>query len=112
MTATMPAAPAAPAVQASPTGTPAGEVPAVRLRGLPYTATEQDVLAFFSKHNVVDLIAESATAVRLLVKPSGKSLGQAVVEVVVQNGGNAAELAKGQGARSEETKKRSAAARK
>eukprot|EP00747_Dinoflagellata_sp_TGD_P167431 gnl/TRDRNA2_/TRDRNA2_191853_c0_seq1.p1 gnl/TRDRNA2_/TRDRNA2_191853_c0~~gnl/TRDRNA2_/TRDRNA2_191853_c0_seq1.p1 ORF type:complete len:812 (+),score=169.45 gnl/TRDRNA2_/TRDRNA2_191853_c0_seq1:79-2436(+) len=52
---------------------------AVRLRGLPFTAGEQDVLAFFAKHDVVELIADEAKAVRMISKASGKPSGQSVV---------------------------------
>lgn len=54
---------------------------AVRMRGLPFTATEQDVLAFFAKHEVVEFISEDPKAVRLLTKSNGKPLGHAVVQL-------------------------------
>merc|ERR1711908_143586 len=52
---------------------------AVRLRGLPSDATEQDVLNFFSKHNMVDFIPEGKGMVRLLAEANGKPTGHAVV---------------------------------
>eukprot|EP00927_Polykrikos_kofoidii_P031476 TRINITY_DN2704_c0_g1_i2.p1 TRINITY_DN2704_c0_g1~~TRINITY_DN2704_c0_g1_i2.p1 ORF type:complete len:982 (+),score=159.59 TRINITY_DN2704_c0_g1_i2:84-2948(+) len=52
---------------------------AIRLRGLPFSATEQDVLAFFAKHEVVECIAEESKAVRLIPKANGKPSGQASV---------------------------------
>lgn len=54
---------------------------AVRLRGLPFSATEQDVLAFFGQHDVVDLISEGPKAVNLLLRPNGRPSGQAVVQM-------------------------------
>jgi RNA recognition motif-containing protein len=54
---------------------------AVRLRGLPFQATEQDVLAFFSKHEIVDRVSESSNAIKILTKASGKPSGQAVVQM-------------------------------
>jgi hypothetical protein len=54
---------------------------AVRLRGLPFEASVQDVLSLFSAHNMVDRVEESANAVQLLKKPNGKPSGQAVVQL-------------------------------
>jgi len=54
---------------------------AVRLRGLPYSANEQDVLAFFAKHDVVECIMDEPKAVWMLTKNSGKPSGQAVVRL-------------------------------
>lgn len=56
-------------------------IPVVRLRGLPFNAQEQDVLAFFSQHNVADLIVETKRAVRFLFKANDKPSGQAVVQM-------------------------------
>lgn len=56
-------------------------VVALRLRGLPYTAKEQDVFAFFAKHDVVEFIAECPQAVRMVTKTNGKPLGQAIVQM-------------------------------
>jgi RNA recognition motif-containing protein len=56
-------------------------IPVVRLRGLPFTASEQDVLAFFSIHNVTEGIADGDRAVRMLLKANGKPSGQAVVQM-------------------------------
>lgn len=48
---------------------------------MPFGAAEQDVLAFFAKHEVVEGIAETRNAVKMLTKPNGKPLGQAVVQM-------------------------------
>jgi len=53
----------------------------VRLRGLPFTSTEQDVLAFFAQHDVVDRIADGPKAVSLLLRSNGKPSGQAMVQM-------------------------------
>jgi len=53
----------------------------VRLRGLPFTATEQDVLAFFAKHDLVECVADVPNAVTMVTKSSGKPSGQAVVQI-------------------------------
>jgi len=55
---------------------------AVRLRGLPFTAGEQDVLAFFAKHEVVEHISEDRDAVTMIAKTSGKPSGMAVVKMM------------------------------
>jgi len=52
---------------------------AIRLRGLPYEASEQDILAWMAKHDVVDRILESRQAVRVYNKNNGKPMGVAVV---------------------------------
>jgi hypothetical protein len=55
----------------------------VRLRGLPFTSAEQDVLAFFAKHDIVDRVSEEPNAVRMLPpKASGKPSGQATVRML------------------------------
>jgi len=56
-------------------------VPALRLRGLPFSVTVQDVLAFFSQHDVADCISDRAGAAQLLQKANGRPSGQAVVEM-------------------------------
>lgn len=56
-------------------------VAAIRLRGLPFTSTEQDVLAFFAQHDVVDRISDGPKAVNLLTRSNGRSSGQAVVNM-------------------------------
>lgn len=56
-------------------------VAAVRLRGLPFTASEADVLAFFAQHDVVDRIAEGSNRVNLLPRANGRPSGQAVVQM-------------------------------
>jgi len=55
------------------------EFAAVRLRGLPYDATEQDILAWFAKFDMVEQIADTAKAVRIFNKNNGKPMGLAVV---------------------------------
>lgn len=54
---------------------------ALRLRGLPFSVTNQDVLAFFAQHDVVDRIAEVKNACQLLAKANGRPSGQAVVQM-------------------------------
>mmetsp|Transcript_82799 Transcript_82799/g.229913 ORF Transcript_82799/g.229913 Transcript_82799/m.229913 type:complete len:743 (+) Transcript_82799:78-2306(+) len=54
---------------------------AVRLRGLPFTASEQDVLAFFAQHDIVDRITDGPKAVNLLLRSNGRPSGQAVVQM-------------------------------
>jgi len=54
---------------------------AVKLRGLPFTAHEQDVLAFFSKHDVVHCIFDGPNPVRIITKAGGKPSGQAIVQM-------------------------------
>lgn len=56
-------------------------IPVVRLRGLPFTASEQDILAFFSFHNVSEGIGDGDRIVRFLSKANGKPSGQAVVQM-------------------------------
>mmetsp|Transcript_19777 Transcript_19777/g.44553 ORF Transcript_19777/g.44553 Transcript_19777/m.44553 type:complete len:722 (+) Transcript_19777:46-2211(+) len=53
----------------------------VRLRGLPFSASEQDVLAFFAQHDIVDRISNSPKAVNLLLRSNGRPSGQAVVQM-------------------------------
>mmetsp|Transcript_22352 Transcript_22352/g.51829 ORF Transcript_22352/g.51829 Transcript_22352/m.51829 type:complete len:892 (-) Transcript_22352:49-2724(-) len=52
---------------------------AVRLRGLPYEAGEQDILAWMAKYDVVERIMECKQAVRIYSKNNGKPMGLAVV---------------------------------
>lgn len=52
---------------------------AVRLRGLPYEATEQEILAWMAKYDMVDRILECRQAVRIYNKNNGKPMGVAVV---------------------------------
>mmetsp|Transcript_47600 Transcript_47600/g.146659 ORF Transcript_47600/g.146659 Transcript_47600/m.146659 type:complete len:743 (+) Transcript_47600:112-2340(+) len=54
---------------------------AVRLRGLPFTASEQDVLAFFAQHDIVDRISEGPKVVNLMLRSNGRPAGQAVVHM-------------------------------
>ena len=46
----------------------ATSVAALRLRGLPFSVTVQDVLAFFAQHDVADRIADGPHIVQLLPK--------------------------------------------
>lgn len=58
----------------------ASEAPAaIRLRGLPYEAGEQDILAWMAKYDVVDRIMECKQAVRIYSKNNGKPMGLAVI---------------------------------
>jgi len=54
---------------------------AVRLRGLPFTSVEQDVLAFFAQHDIVDRIADGPKAVNILTRSNGRPSGQAIVQM-------------------------------
>merc|ERR1740121_2102391 len=56
-----------------------GSPAALRLRGLPFSMTVQDVLAFFAQHDVADRIADEPQAAQLLPKGNGRPSGQAVV---------------------------------
>lgn len=69
--ATATAAPEAPAASAEP-------MP-IRLRGLPFDASEQDILAFFSQHDVVQYISDCDKAVTINKRPNGRPSGLAVV---------------------------------
>jgi len=71
------AAPEAPA----PSHSSGPTVTAVRLRGLPFTSVEQDVLAFFAQHDIVDRIADGPKAVNILVRSNGRPSGQAIVQM-------------------------------
>lgn len=51
----------------------------LKLRGLPFTATEQDVLAFFAKYEVVQYVADERQCVKMITKSNGKPVGTAVV---------------------------------
>jgi len=57
------------------------DVPMLRLRGLPFSVSVQDVLAFFAQHDVADLIEDGPNAARLLQKANGCPSGQAVVQM-------------------------------
>jgi RNA recognition motif-containing protein len=56
-------------------------VAAVRLRGLPFQSAEQDVLAFFAQHDIVDRIADGPDAVKILTRSNGRPSGQAIVRL-------------------------------
>jgi len=63
---------------------PKSEAPkgaALRLRGLPFTVSVQDVLAFFAINNVSDRIVDRPNACELLPKANGRPSGQAVVQM-------------------------------
>jgi len=63
-------------------GTDVGEeLPMVRLRGLPFSATAQEVLDFFAQHGVEDCVNQGIEAVDLLIKANGRPSGQAAVHV-------------------------------
>lgn len=68
-------------VSVDPDGGKAAAVPALRLRGLPFNVTVQDVLAFFAQHEVADRIADGPQAAQLLPKANGRPSGQAVVQM-------------------------------
>ncbi|CAE7233825.1 Esrp2 [Symbiodinium sp. CCMP2592] len=56
-------------------------IAALRLRGLPFSVTVQDVLAFFAQHDVADLIHDEPGSALLLPKANGRPSGQAVVQM-------------------------------
>ena len=56
-------------------------VAALRLRGLPFSVTVQDVLTFFAQHNVADTIHDGPNSAKLLPKANGRRSGQAVVQM-------------------------------
>jgi len=56
-------------------------VAALRLRGLPFSVTVQDVLTFFAQHNVADTIYDGPHSAQLLPKANGRPSGQAVVQM-------------------------------
>lgn len=63
-----------------------GEPPPVsksclRLRGLPFSMTVQDVLAFVAQHEVAERIADVPNAAQLLLKANGRPSGQAVIQM-------------------------------
>lgn len=67
-------------IPSEPQAVKAAKTPSyIRLRGLPYEASEQDILAWMAKHEVVDQIVESRQAVRVYNKNNGKPMGVAVV---------------------------------
>mmetsp|Transcript_16586 Transcript_16586/g.38321 ORF Transcript_16586/g.38321 Transcript_16586/m.38321 type:complete len:768 (-) Transcript_16586:80-2383(-) len=51
----------------------------IRLRGLPFSANEQDILSFFAANEVVDRISDQPKAVAIQWRANGKSSGQAIV---------------------------------
>eukprot|EP00928_Gymnodinium_smaydae_P033188 TRINITY_DN23838_c0_g2_i1.p1 TRINITY_DN23838_c0_g2~~TRINITY_DN23838_c0_g2_i1.p1 ORF type:complete len:980 (+),score=235.02 TRINITY_DN23838_c0_g2_i1:232-3171(+) len=70
-----------------------GGSPCLRLRGLPFSMTVQDVLAFFAQHDVADRIADSSGATQLLPKANGRPSGQAVVRMRSRQDAEAAQEA-------------------
>ncbi|CAK0788667.1 unnamed protein product, partial [Prorocentrum cordatum] len=69
---------------AAPGAEPAEPARRVKLRGLPFDSTDQDVYCFFSKYDVVDTIACGPGAVQLLTKPNGRKSGIAMVTLGAQ----------------------------
>jgi RNA recognition motif-containing protein len=57
------------------------EANVVRLRGLPFSATKQDILTFFAQYEIVDRIVSGGNAVNLLLRANGRSSGQARVQM-------------------------------
>ena len=55
--------------------------PAVRLHGMPFSMTVQDVLAFFTLHDVADRIADVHNVAQMLPKANGEPSGQAIVQM-------------------------------
>lgn len=53
----------------------------VRLRGLPFDLTSQDVLAFFAQHGVADRVSAVCNAVQIMSKSNGKPSGNAIVQL-------------------------------
>lgn len=74
-------APSQPSVPATSSSEDTSQGAAVRLRGLPFTAREQDVFAFFSQHDMVDCIADGPKAVNFMLRSNGRPSGQAVVQM-------------------------------
>lgn len=63
-------------------GDPAAEKSCMlRLRGLPFACSEQEVYAFFSKHDVIECVADVNKAVTFLQKTNGRPTGQAIVQM-------------------------------
>lgn len=56
-------------------------IPSLRLRGLPFSMTVQDVFAFFAQYDVADRIVDGNNAAQLLPKANGRPSGQAVVQM-------------------------------
>lgn len=54
----------------------------LRLRGLPFTCSEQEIYAFFSKHDVVESIADVSKAVEFIPTSKGRPSGQAKVQML------------------------------
>lgn len=75
------AAPVHAAAGALPAAPSSGPTTAVRLRGLPFTSAEQDVLAFFAQHDIVDRIADGPKAVNILTRSNGRPSGQAIIQM-------------------------------
>jgi RNA recognition motif-containing protein len=55
--------------------------PMVRLRGLPFDTSKQEVCSFFSHKGLSDRIAEGGASIQILTKPNGKPSGCATVEL-------------------------------
>lgn len=61
--------------------TQVADPPMLRLRGLPFDTTSNDVLAFFAQHGVADRIADGINAVQIMSKSTGKPSGNAIVQL-------------------------------
>lgn len=59
---------------------------AVLLRGLPFWACQQDVLAFFVQHSVAEHIADGTNTIELRSKLNGRPSGHAVVRARTPEG--------------------------
>lgn len=83
MGAAMPPPPvrSAAAMPPPPVETNVAEPPVVRLRGLPFDTTAQEVLAFFAQHGVANRVSDGSNAVQLMTKSNGKPSGSAMVQL-------------------------------
>ena len=59
---------------------PVIDPPMLRLRGLPFDATSQDILTFFSLHGVADRVS-AGDAIQIMTKTNGKPSGNAIVQL-------------------------------
>lgn len=70
-----------PAASAPPVDVQVADPPTLRLRGLPFDTTVQDVLSFFSHYGVSDKVSDASNAVQILSKNNGKPSGHAIVQL-------------------------------
>lgn len=63
-----------------PTDAQAGP-PMVRLRGLPFDTTKQEVCSLFSHKGLSDRIADESNSIQILTKSNGKPSGNALVQL-------------------------------